>query len=258
MNGISPDTIFAVIVGAVVAIFLAICSFISWIYIKPRWNKRNDIRRKHHTELVDKIFKKIKDMNFPYDNYNYKLTDLENLKKSRLFVMASNHLKSYLKIKESWEKTNESIYDMNAKLEDIKDYVSDKITNDLDENYLHDLLNIINSIIKFTLNGQLHRLEDIEFEIRKDGLNIKITSDGKTHQVIRPKDYNLEDIQTFLTNLIEDDGFQHRIEQIHDENTKSKGAFEVFKENLTKLIKQFEYGHDLKGKCSECPSFWKL
>jgi hypothetical protein len=252
MNGITPDAIFY----GIITLILAFCGFISWIWFKPKWNKYCELKHTHRDELKTKILDNLKDLKFKYQYFEYTIQNFQKID-NRLYSDIRQHFESYLNIKEYLDGIIDSINNLNGSLKDNKEFTLYNIEKELGKSYKKDISEAISSIIEYGIGEEIGWLGKRRIEIKKDGVYIDLSENWKVYTHIAKKEFDWKQISQYISNFIKSFDFESRYSKNKDDFDIMQLKKECFNNNLNEIFRELGRGVKLRGKCDDCPSFWR-
>jgi hypothetical protein len=262
MIGMSIEVIIG-IVGILTIVIIALWNGFYKVFLKKKIERWKVIKNKHLEIINNNLRINLDIANIHYSNFSVEImikigADVYNtIQNSQELRWALQHLRKYKTISSNWKKANNLVNQLKSELCELKEYSSNKIKNELGDEYIEDIEFVIGSIVTNVLENEIEHLDKLNFNISDE--DIRFAIDFNSHGVMIPKKkYNEDNILKFLNNTVEDDNFRNKIEKIQGINNVANDKFNNFKLNLKKMIMSINNGIVIKGKCKGCISFWKF
>jgi hypothetical protein len=254
MNGIKPSDVL------IVGVMIVIASWAGFykIFLKRKIENHDKNRKTHEEKVVDVIsrFMGIKIEYLLGREFSVSLQVLDDLKDKKSYRWTRKHLESYEVIWGRWKDFEEGNKQLNLRLKKLKDYIFDKISNELGEKYKKCLSYPLWAIVKYAIEGDVKKI-NIEMNEENGGRHLRVGLTGRPAVSIPLKDYNMNKIKNFLVALQRDDEFNNKVVFLLNAHNKLKGIISQIANELDVLLEDIDNKFELKGKCGGCPSFWK-
>lgn len=258
MDGISPDTIFLVIIPVSVMIFIASWAGFYKIFLKRKLED-HDKNRKNHEEKVVGIIGRFVNIKIEYlfnREFGVLLQVLDDLKNKKSYRWALQHLKSYEVIWDKWKAFEEANKKLKIRLNELKDCMFNKISKELGEEYKKCLSYPLWVIIKYAIEGNVKSI-NIEMNEESGGRYLRVGLTGRPAVSIHLKGYNMNKIKKFLIALQKDNDFNHKIVFLLGAHKTLNDIIRQIANELNMLLEDIDNKFELKGRCDGCPTFRK-
>ena len=117
------------------------------------------------------------------------------------------------------------------------------------------LLKIIGEIVKRMLSKESIEKIMLEIDIKN---NIYVIFEGVRMGRVPSDRFDKNKVEKLLLDLINSEDFQNRLGKIKEKLMEVYDYFDLFSDGVEKIISDNKLGRELKGRCNDCPSFWKL
>jgi len=247
MNGAFVEsTIAGIISGLLSGLIVA--------YITYKVIEHSEIKRTHKKELSDNILKELQHISIVFRDFKLQIDNLDKLKNQEdLFKWTFQHLgDKHPNISTNFKITKNSIVKLNLQIENLKKYISNKINNEIGEQYGRKILNMTENMMEIIQKGKMESLDEIEIKSDERGVEVNIKSNNILY--IPSTQNNLEKYFDFLLKLNSDEKFQCYIKDIIERCENLSNAFNRYSNNLRELIKNIDNRsiNEFKGKCNYC------
>jgi len=254
MNGINSSDLL------IVGVMIAIASWAGFykIYLKRKIETHDKNRKTHEEKVVDAI-SRCMGIKIEYNlnrEFSVSLQVLDDLKDKKSYKWTRKHLESYEFVWDRWKEFEEGNKQLKLRLQKLKDYLFDKINNELGEQYKKCLSYPLWAIVKYAIEGNVKKI-NIEMNEGNKGRHLRVGLTGRPAVSISLKDYNMDKIKDFLIALQRDDEFNYKIVVLLDAHKNLDDIISQIASKLDVLLEDIDNKFEIKGKCKGCPHFWK-
>jgi len=258
MNGVSPDTVFTVIVTVEFMVIIALWGGFYKIWFKRKLDE--ELRKNHKTSLCEKVLKKIhSNQQVTYSFYSIQFKNPKQLyiQSEKDYELTFQHLrKKHISITDNWENTQNKNQEINGQLNGIKEYIISKIRKEVGKKYVDKFTMDVWKILQYHIFIECNSLNILKAIQQKDGI-VKI-------EYLPDRFFSIDclgdesKVINFFTTLKNDEEVVSKINKTESTYSELKSYFKNFKKYLEELIHKIDNNgvSELKGSCGEC-SFLK-